>query len=470
MQDILVTNPCKVILEDFDFKKDLAIRLQCEKLSSKEICVLEEILYSPLKVSIEELCNNADVAFTEIHPILESLAGLHLFEAKEEQLLVDKERRKYFEVLIEKFTPDFLPNLDYYKELLKLAPIHLLVSWFHIPRTSNNIFNSMLEKHFQTPKMYQRYLKETLADEESLSALVSFVMDERNGKAGAIEVKELFNLTDEELEEKILFLEYHFILTSTYECVNGKYVKYLSEFCEWNEWKKTSDCTIESTLISDEDVKSLLHSEFSFIEDMSLILELCNKKSLKVQYHQKEELFYLDPSFKDVENFYNSTPYYLARVINKNLLLGLIVIEEDTLRQTPPAKKWLATPIRQRTLITFKHPHNSLSHKCDFSFHQHDRNIIEVQKALSQIQNGSWTFFNEFIGDHLSKTNSLKQAELQKVGRKWTYTAAEYDDKEIAFIRTVILDWLFESGMIIPGKYQGKDCFKVTSLGYELYS
>ncbi len=471
MQDILIINPCKVILEDFDYKRDLNLRLYLETLTKEDISVLEEILYSPLKVSIEELSENTDKSTKEIENTLKKLAALGLFELTGDTLLINKEMRKYFEIFIQKFTEDFIPNLDYFREILKLVPIHCIVAWYHIPRTSNNIFNSILEKHLKTPKVYTGYIKETLLSDEVLKSLVDYVMESPTGSVDASEILSKFDLLKEELEEKVLFLEYHYILSSAYELENGQYRKYLTLFDEWKNWKQLEGKdSSKSTYINEADVKNNMESEFSFIQDMSLMLELCDKLPLKVAFNQKEELFFLVNANLENQGFHDSSPRYLARVINKNLLLGLIVIEEDELRQTPPAEKWLATPLKKRTLITFKHPHNSLSHKCDFSFERHDRNIIEVQKALSRIEQGTWMMFEEFIDHHLSTSNMLKQAELVKVGRVWRYESAGYDQDEIAFIKTVILDWLFESGMIVSGTYKDKDCFKVTSLGYELYS
>jgi hypothetical protein len=471
MQDILLNvNPCRVVLEDFDFKRDLKLRLLLEKLNTHQVHVLEEILYSPLKVSAQELCDNTDTNYTDIYLILESLAPLGLFQLKEDTLFVDKEVRKYFETLIEKFSADFHPDLDYFKELLKHVPIHCIVSWYHIPRTSNNIFNSIVERHLKTPKMYEKYIKDTLTFDPEIQKLASYVLHDPREKVPCTELMEKFSLTEEELEEKILFLEYHYILASSYEIEDSKYKKHLSLFSEWKNWKKSADTYSEDELALHEDeIAKASTNEFSFIEDMSAIIKLCDERDLQVVYNQKDELFYLADENINLQELNNTSASYIARVINKNLLLGLCVIEEDVLRQTSPATKWLETPIKKRTLITFKHPHNALSHKSDYSFHQHDRNIIEVQKALSTIQSGKWIMFDDFMMRHLSKGNTLKQAELKRVGRHWKYESAEYDPKEIEFFKLIVLSWLFESGMVIPGIYQGKDCLTVTSLIYELY-
>jgi hypothetical protein len=471
MQDIHLNIPCKVVLEDFDSKRDLNLRLYIESLSTTIISVLEEILFSPLKLSIEELEANSGSFGEEMQLILQALLPLNLFQIDNGFLLIDKDVRKYLETLIEKFTPGFSADLDYFKELLKHVPIHCLISWYHIPRASNNIFNSIVEKHFKTPKIYRNYIKETLSDDETLTLLVKDVMESEFGKISVHSLLEKYLLSKEVLEQKILFLEYHFILCSTYEKQGGNYKKFLSVFSEWKEYTlKESQKEGPKVVVSEELVEDFVDSEFSFIKDMSLILTLCTERPLYVTYNQKAELFFLNSIPEDVLDFHDHSPHYLARVINKNLLLGLLVIQEDRLRQTPPAEKWLETPIRKRTLISFKHPHNALSHKSNFSFHQHDRNIIEVQKALSGIEKGGWILFDEFINTHLTTANTLKQATLTKIGGSWKYASSEYDPEEILFIRTMILDWLFESGMIITGKFQNKDCFKVSSLGYELYS
>ncbi|MCH9621963.1 MAG: hypothetical protein S4CHLAM20_13960 [Chlamydiia bacterium] len=471
MQDILMVNPCKVELEDFDYERDLKLRLHLEKLNTHAIYVLEEILYSPLKVSIQELCDNTETSYTDIHSILDSLKPLGLFDINNETLFIKKDVRKYFEMLIEKFEPDFSPNLDYFKDLLKHVPIHCIVSWYHIPRTSNNIFNSIIEKHFKTPKIFEKYITETLSLDPIAQNVADLVLNSSCGKVSCKEIQEKTSLNEEELEKIILFLEYHYIIASSYEVEDNHYTKYLSLFSEWKNWKINSQFSSKEELsLHEDEIQRISDNEFSFIEDMSLILTLCNEIALHVTYNQKDELFYLEDESIRLPGINNNETTYIARVINKNLLLGLCVIEEDQLRQTPPAKKWLETPIKKRTLITFKHPHNALSHKSRFSFKQHDRNIIEVQKALSTIQSGRWIMFDEFMHLNLSSGNSLKQAELKRVGREWKFEAAEYDPKEIEFIKLIVLGWLFESGMIIPGTYQNKDCFKVTSLIYELYS
>ncbi len=69
-------------------------------------------------------------------------------------LFVDKDVRKYFEAKVEKFDEDFQPNLDFLQSILNKVSIHTLPLWYPIPRSTDNIFASIIETYFSTPKIY----------------------------------------------------------------------------------------------------------------------------------------------------------------------------------------------------------------------------------------------------------------------------------------------------------------------------
>src|SRR5690606_655670 len=75
-------------------------------------------------------------------------------------IFVDKDKRKYFEIQISRFDEDFVPGMEFVQGLLKKVPIQVLPLWYATPRTSNNIFESIIEKYLLTPQIYQRYLSE----------------------------------------------------------------------------------------------------------------------------------------------------------------------------------------------------------------------------------------------------------------------------------------------------------------------
>ena len=87
------------------------------------------------------------------------------------------------------------------------------------------------------------------------------------------------------------------------------------------------------------------------------------------------------------------------------------------------------------------------------------------QKALSQLEEGVWVKFDDYITNCFFYVNNLKQAELKKEKGVWKYSSAQYTKHEVEFVRAIIFDWLYESGIVMCGKYNGDDCFKVTSFG-----
>ena len=58
---------------------------------------------------------------------------------------------------------------------------------------------------------------------------------------------------------------------------------------------------------------------------------------------------------------------------------------------------------------------------------------------------------------------------LKKTGRYWKYSLPDYSPHEIALIRLVIFQWLFEMGAIVTGSFQGLDCLRITPLGQSLF-
>src|SRR5690349_3610571 len=58
----------KICLEDYDFKHDIDNRLAMAEFSIVDLELLEEILYSSIKVSIRKLAKSLDLEDEEIQP------------------------------------------------------------------------------------------------------------------------------------------------------------------------------------------------------------------------------------------------------------------------------------------------------------------------------------------------------------------------------------------------------------------
>src|SRR5574338_19380 len=91
----------KVNLADYNCQQDIENRILMSDFSTLDIEVLEEILYSPLKISLKKL----------------SLTGL--VSIQDDAILVDKEKRKYFEFQIHRFDSQFKPDMEYIQGILR---------------------------------------------------------------------------------------------------------------------------------------------------------------------------------------------------------------------------------------------------------------------------------------------------------------------------------------------------------------
>ena len=125
--------------------------------------------------------------------------------------------RKYFESQILKFEEDFYPGIEYLQGLLRKVPIQILPTWYSIPRTSNNIFDSLIEKYLITPHTYERYLSELTFSDEILTDIVRSVHQAPEYKVRADEIIKKHHLSHEQFEEHLLLLEFHFACCLRYE-------------------------------------------------------------------------------------------------------------------------------------------------------------------------------------------------------------------------------------------------------------
>ena len=144
--------------------------------------------------------------------------------------------RKYFEAQILKFDPEFKPGMDYLQSLLRKVPIHVLPIWYSIPRTSNNIFDSVVEKYLLTPQIFQRYMMELNFNDPILSQIVQDVYKSSDFKVYAKDVMEKYKISQEQFEGYLLQLEFHFVCTLGYEKIDEEWTEIVTPLHEWSEY------------------------------------------------------------------------------------------------------------------------------------------------------------------------------------------------------------------------------------------
>jgi hypothetical protein len=406
-----------------------------------QLQVLEEILYSPLKTTVRKLAKNLDVEEGEILPIIKQFAKIGLLELFGEEVVVDKEMRKYYESQILKFDEEFTPGMEFLQSLLRKVPIHVLPTWYSIPRTSNNIFDSIVEKYLLTPQIFQRYLAELNLGDPILTGMAQRVFEAPDFKVFGSELMEKYQISREQFEINTLYLEFNFICCLGYEKVGNEWKEVITPFQEWREYLRFLRDTEVKSLPENAKIEQTHFSGFAFIEEMSALLSQARRHPISC-----EEL--------------EETP-----ALAKLRLLKLGEIVDKRLCALDAANDWLDMNLENRALFVHRHPLNRLVSDRVSSHLATDRNIREVEKSLLRAYQKGWILFDDFIKGVTVPLGEQSVVMLKKNGKSWKYILPSYSDEEKELIRATLFQWLPEVGFVITGKYKGQDCFKLTPFG-----
>lgn len=220
----------KVSLADYQYKKDIANRLFLSDLTPADVHILQELLYLPSKIELSELIENVTVSNNELTIALDKFSSIGLTSLQKNTLFIDKELRKYFEFHLSKFSLE--PSFDFLQGLLARVPISVLPNWYSIPRTSDNIFSSLVEKHLQTPKIYEQYLNELTFTDPVLKSIIHDVFASPNLVVKAADLRKRYEISKEKFQEHMLTLEFHFVLVSSFR----DWQEVVTPFYEWAEY------------------------------------------------------------------------------------------------------------------------------------------------------------------------------------------------------------------------------------------
>ncbi|MDJ0651795.1 MAG: hypothetical protein QNJ27_02140 [Simkaniaceae bacterium] len=470
----------KINLEDYDYQKDIQNRVLMSHFSTEDLEVLEEIVYSSQKIPMSRLVNQLDKNLDKLRVILEKLSKTGLFKIEEDTVVVDKEMRKYFETQIQKFEEDFTPGIEFLQALLKKVPIHVLPNWYPIPRTSNNIFHSLIEKYLETPQTFQRYLTELNLGNPILNGIVTDLFEAPDYKMYSSDIRVKYKVSKETFEEHLLYLEFNLVCCLVYEKKDGEWVEAVTLFKEWKDYLSFLKKTQPKQIANKNEIKRTRPHDFSFAEDMSKLLALSMTKPLYLRLNKEEEwVFEKAPAnivAKQCKGFDLKTEEgqahfhcYMSKVIKKLLFLKLGQIKGNQLTASDEAEEWLALPVEKRALNTYK---VTLAHYPFTAFAKEictERNIHEIEKSISRILDSSWVLFEDFLHGVIAPISENSKMSLKKTGRYWKYSLPNYSEDEIALIRLIIYDWLFQGGIVATGSYQGKECLRITSFGQSMF-
>jgi hypothetical protein len=429
----------KVNLSDYNCEVDIANRMLMSDFSAFEYDVLEEILFSPLKCSLKKIARNMVSEEAELNPILQKLIGAGLLSIQDDAVIVDKEKRKYFEFQMTRFDPDFKPDMEFLQGILRKVSIHFLPSWYSISRSSNNIFESIVEKYLLSPQIFQRYMMELNPGDPRICAIIEDVFSAPDSKVSSSDLIAKYNLSRRDFEEIILFLEFNFICCLTYEKEDDHWLESVAPFHEWHEYLRSMKAT-EAPTIPEERVSRTSERDFGFIEDLSALLLLAKKAPLPL----------------------DSADSHLTE---KLCLIQLAERKGGRLVALDTASDWLEMSLENRALHLYRHPLNRLLNDSIPADIATERNIREAEKSVKRVLHGQWVFFDDFIKGVMVPLSENSVIMLKRVGKHWKYTLPIYSEAEKALIKATLFEWLSETGMVATGVCDGRDCFAVTPFG-----
>ena len=439
MLELTALRKQKINLSDYDYQRDIANRILLSDASPFELEVIEEIFFSPLRISLKKLARNMECDEGKLTLLLQKLSQAGLLSLDGDQILIEKESRKYFEFEMTRVSPSFKPDLEFIQGILRKVSIHFLPLWYAIPRTSNNIFESIIEKYLLTPQLFQRYLSELHFTDPVIGNIIYDLFQAPDCTLYSSDVISKYNLTRHHFEEITLLLEFHFVGYLSYRKEEDHLVEVITPFYEWHQYLRFLKQTETPTIFS-EDVHREQSNDFTFIEEMGKILEKCQSKSFSISLLQ-------------------DNPLALAAV-NKLLLLQLMRLENGDLYPMEGSKQWLEKNLENRALHLYRHPFNLAS------LPGNERQVREAEKAIRRVLHGKWVMFEDFLKGVTVALGSAPQVMIQRVGKLYKYAFPSPGEKEKEWLRTIIFSWLFEAGMVAIGKTEaGKECFRVTAFG-----
>lgn len=459
MSEIATFRKNKIELSEYDYSKDIQNRVLMASFTPLEVEVLEEILYSSLRIPISMLQQNLEIDESALLSILEKLSQTGLFKVSSDHVLVEKEMRKYYEFQILKFEDDFKPGMEYLQGLLRKVPIHVLPTWYSISRTSNNIFESIVEKYLDTPQIFQRYLMDLNFPDPILNGIMNTVYQSPPYEIDAKDIMKKYDLTQKQFEEYMLHLEFSFVACVKYEKNKDQFKQIITPFQEWKDYLCFVNETEPKSIFEEEKIKRYKTSDYAVVEEMSAIVELAAKKPFNK--NNLSEIQKKCPQFE---------PSHLNSYIKKLTTVNLLDQRESEWICTSDSMQWLKMDLVNRALYLYRHPLNYLhAPHLPEELCQH-KVLREAEKSLCRAVDAGWVYLDDFIKGILIPLKEDHNIQLLRQGRIWKYRLPEYTKDEISFFKAIIQNWLFEAGITALGTKEGRECFTLTSLGQDLFS
>lgn len=448
----------KINLSDYNYQRDIENRLLMAELSVFDVSVLQEIVDGSLKMTTTQLADALEADEEEIICSLDKFTRVKLVQRVGHLVHVDKELRKYYESQMMKFDDDFEPDVEFLQGLLGKVPIHALPNWYSIPRTTDNIFTSLVENYLHTPKIYERYMSELRFEEPKMGHIVKDVFSAEDFKVSANSLINKYSLSREQFEEYMLHLEYNLVCCLGYYKDNNKWQEVVTPIHEWRTYLQFLRDSVPIPIKNTSEIKRYHPLDFGFVQDIKSLLSACQEDRIVLPV-DNNEILKIIPHF----NCQSMGISYIERLIETLTAIELIEVNDKEIQATSLANEWMKKSLPDQSLSVYRH---SVGRVRDYknSFLT-ERDIREIERNLKRVVNCDWITFDEFLKGFIAPIGNAEPITLQNKGKRWKYVLPQYTIEEQNQIKQIIFEALFEAGMTMIGQVDGVDCFNVTPFG-----
>ncbi|NGX43794.1 MAG: hypothetical protein K940chlam7_02098 [Chlamydiae bacterium] len=454
----------KVNLSEYPYQKDIQYRLLMAELTVFEVEVISEILISSLKITISHLADLLEVDEAKLLPTLKELKKMKLYKLEGETIHVDKEMRKYYDSQIPKFDDDFRADMEYLRGLLSNPPIHVLPLWYSIPRTSDDIFSSIIEKYLLTPKVYLRYLDELSFDDPMLNKIMNDLFSTPDFIVRAKSLIEKYSLDREKFEEYMLLLEFNLICCLSYGKREGKWEEVITPFYEWRQFLRNRRDSMPKLIENTTEIVRTHPSDFGFVQDMTKILAPSLNKPLALVVHENEGALSKKTAQRILPHLdsHTLTDKYLQKLVTMLQHLKLAEVKENMLHPCKVAKTWLDKHLQEQAISVYRYSSQAAN---AIVGGYGNRNQRETERCLKKNCNTGWVYFEDFVKACTAPIGNNQTVSLQRKGKRWKYKIPEYTQEDIDVLYSYIFENLFYAGKTATGTHNGKPCLCLTPFG-----
>lgn len=459
------TRKHKVELADYSYQRDIANRQLLAELTEFEVLAVEEIVNGSLKTTIDQLACVLEADTKTLQPLLERLHEVELLKIEGHTVTINKEMRKYYCCELAKFNTFFEPDLQHLQALLQKVPIHILPLWYAIPRTSDNIFQSILERYFQTPRTYQKYIEELALENPVLYRLFEALQATPDFSLSAKTVMEQLNLSKEQFHELILSFEYHLGGGLCYRKEASGWQAYVSIYQEWKQYQSFLRCNAPSAIEDDHAVERFHSSDFGFIEDLATLLRLALQKSIPLATIQTpaSSLQFYEQHFPHLVKA-SALTLYFSSLLRFATYLHLLKQAEDNIVACPQEiKSWLKKNKQDQASDIYCLVLSATRQNTDMACSE--REFREIEKALKKVAHRGWIYFDDFLKGSTASIGKNSPVALLQKGKKWRYTLPCYTQEEQDLFSKVVFGPFFYAAHVATGMHLGRPCFRITPYG-----